>query len=76
MKYEKREIRDGKEEADSGCAALLDCLVHHLIAENISVSAMESCTSGLLASGLTDTEGASAVFKGAFVTYSKEAKVA
>ncbi|MCD8045407.1 MAG: CinA family protein [Clostridiales bacterium] len=55
---------------------MLDRLVHHLIAENISVSAMESCTSGLLASGITDTEGASAIFKGAFVTYSNEAKVA
>ena len=36
---------------------------------------MESCTSGLIASLITDTEGSSAVLKGAFVTYSNEAKV-
>lgn len=46
-----------------------------LIAKNLTVSAMESCTGGQLASLLTDTEGASAVVKGAFVTYSNEAKV-
>ena len=36
---------------------------------------MESCTSGLIASLITDTEGSSAIFKGAFVTYSNEAKI-
>ena len=46
-----------------------------LIEKNISVTTMESCTSGLLASLISDTEGASAVMKGAFVTYSNEAKI-
>ena len=36
---------------------------------------MESCTGGLIASLLTDIEGSSAVIKGAFVTYSNEAKI-
>lgn len=36
---------------------------------------MESATSGQIASLITDTEGSSAVIKGAFVTYSNEAKV-
>lgn len=36
---------------------------------------MESCTSGLLASMLTDTEGASAIFKGSDVTYANEEKI-
>ncbi len=36
---------------------------------------MESCTGGLLASRFTDTEGASAVFKGSLVTYSNEEKL-
>ena len=36
---------------------------------------MESCTGGLIASLLTDTEGSSSVFKGSFVTYSNEAKI-
>lgn len=50
-------------------------ITNRLIEQNISISTMESCTSGLLASLLTDTEGASAVFRGSFVTYSNEAKI-
>lgn len=49
----------------------LTCL---LIKKNITVSTMESCTSGLIASLITDTEGASVVFPGACVTYSNEWK--
>ena len=51
------------------------CLVNNLIAQNISISAMESCTSGLFATMLTNTSGASEIFKGSFVTYSNEAKI-
>ena len=36
---------------------------------------MESATSGQIASLITDTEGSSAVLKGAFITYSNEAKI-
>ena len=36
---------------------------------------MESCTGGLIASTITDHEGASNILKGAFVTYSNEAKI-
>ena len=46
-----------------------------LIEKNITITTMESCTSGQVASLLTDTEGASAIMKGAFVTYSNEAKI-
>ena len=46
-----------------------------LIERNISISTMESCTAGLVSSLLTDTEGSSQILKGAFVTYSNEAKV-
>ena len=46
-----------------------------LIEKGRTVSTMESCTSGLIASLITDTEGASAVLKGAFVTYSNVAKI-
>lgn len=46
-----------------------------LIEKNLTVTTMESCTSGLIASLITDTEGASGVMKGAFVTYSNEAKI-
>lgn len=50
-------------------------LISHLIKKRLMITTMESCTSGQIASLITDTEGASAVFKGAFVTYSNDAKV-
>ncbi len=50
-------------------------LTADLIEKKQTVSTMESCTSGLIASLLTDSEGASAVLKGGFVTYSNEAKI-
>ena len=45
-----------------------------LISKKITISVMESCTSGLIASMITDTEGASAVFEGGYVTYSNRVK--
>lgn len=50
-------------------------LTRKLIERNQSISTMESATSGLIASLITDQEGASAVFRGAFITYSNEAKI-
>lgn len=51
-------------------------LTKFLIANKITITTMESCTSGFIASLLTDTEGSSAVFKGGAITYSNEAKIA
>ena len=45
------------------------------ITKRMTITTMESCTSGLIASLLTDTEGASAIMKGAYITYSNEAKI-
>ncbi len=50
-------------------------LTKRLIREGITISAMESATSGQIASLITDTEGASAIFPGGLVTYCNEAKV-
>ncbi|MBR3225922.1 MAG: CinA family protein [Atopobiaceae bacterium] len=50
-------------------------LTRLLIERSVCITTMESCTSGLIASLITDTEGSSAILKGAFVTYSNEAKV-
>lgn len=50
-------------------------LVSHLIANQLSVSVMESMTGGMVASCITDVEGASGIFRGSFVTYSNEGKV-
>lgn len=46
-----------------------------LIDRGISITTMESATSGQIASLISDTEGASGIMKGAFVTYSNEAKI-
>lgn len=46
-----------------------------LIKHNYNISTMESCTSGLVATLITNEPGASAIIKGAFVTYSNEAKI-
>ena len=54
--------------------ALYHQLTEYLIANKLSISTMESCTSGFLASLLTDTEGASAILSGSLITYSNEAK--
>ena len=46
-----------------------------LIDRKLTISTMESATSGQIASLITDTEGSSAVLKGAFITYCNEAKI-
>lgn len=50
-------------------------LTQTLIEKELTITTMESATSGQIASLITDTEGSSAVMKGAFVTYCNEAKV-
>ena len=62
--YSEREIRANYEK-----------LTKLLIRKHLTITTMESATSGQIASLITDTEGASAVLKGAFVTYSNEAKI-
>jgi nicotinamide-nucleotide amidase len=42
----------------------------------LSVATMESCTGGLLASTITDVDGSSSYFKGGFVAYTAEMKIA
>lgn len=46
-----------------------------LIKKGMTITTMESATSGQIASLITDTEGASAVLKGAFITYCNETKI-
>ena len=50
-------------------------LTKKLIEKNLQVATMESCTSGLIASNITDYEGASVILKGSSITYSNEAKI-
>ena len=50
-------------------------LTKFLIEKKLTITTMESATSGQIASLITDTEGSSAVMKGAFITYSNEAKI-
>lgn len=50
-------------------------LTQLLIEKHLTITTMESATAGQIASLITDTEGSSAVLKGAFVTYCNEAKI-
>ena len=52
-----------------------ETITETLIKNGLTITTMESCTAGQIASLLTDTEGSSAVLKGAFITYSNMAKV-
>ena len=52
-----------------------NALTKTLIEKGLSITTMESCTAGLIASLITDTEGSSAIIKGAYITYSNQAKV-
>lgn len=50
-------------------------IIEKMIERKITVSAMESCTGGYIASAITDVSGASEIFCGSFVTYSNRAKI-
>jgi nicotinamide-nucleotide amidase len=44
--------------------------------KGLTLATMESCTGGLLADTITDVPGSSEYFRGGFVTYTNEAKIA
>lgn len=50
-------------------------VIQKLTKLNKTISTMESCTGGFLASSITNIEGSSAVFKFGAVTYSNEYKI-
>ena len=52
-----------------------NALTKALIKQGLSITTMESCTAGLIASLITDTEGSSAILRGAYITYSNQAKI-
>lgn len=54
---------------------MLEDIVQYLIKNHISISTMESCTGGLLASLITDISDASTILKFSAVTYSTEYKI-
>ena len=54
---------------------MLNDLVKRLIEKQKTISTMESCTGGALASGITNIEGASDIFKFSAVTYSNLFKI-
>ena len=54
---------------------MLEDIVKYLIKNHISISTMESCTGGLLASLITDISDASTILKFSAVTYSTEYKI-
>lgn len=50
-------------------------LAQLLIENNISISTVESCTGGMLASRLVNIPGISKVFENGFITYSNQSKI-
>ena len=57
-------------------AELIEKLVVKMLKEKgLTLSCAESCTGGYFGKRITDISGASAVFKGGFITYSNEAKI-
>lgn len=53
---------------------LVGVVARHLQKNNLTISAAESCTGGLLGKMITDLPGSSAFFWGGVVTYSNDAK--
>ena len=53
---------------------LTQALNHALVSRNYTLTVAESCTGGLVASGITSEAGSSAVFNAGYVTYSNEIK--
>ena len=50
-------------------------LTARLIELGLTISTMESCTAGLIATLITNLDGSSKAMKGSFITYSNEAKI-
>ncbi len=68
-------MRDAVETNVVSVLSLYEQITRILIRKGLQISTMESCTSGIIASLITDTEGSSAVLKGSLITYSNEAKI-
>ena len=66
-------VNDYKQYGENNIRENYRKLTRLLIFKGLTITTMESATSGQIASLITDTEGSSAVFKGAFVTYCNEA---
>lgn len=50
-------------------------VIKKLISQGRSISTMESCTGGFLASTISDCSGASDIYPGGYVTYSNRGKI-
>lgn len=61
--------------SENDIRALWRSITLRLIEKKLTVTCMESATSGQIASLITDTEGASSIFKGSYVTYSNDEKI-
>ena len=57
-----------------GITTPVEMLIDYCKQNNLTVSAAESCTGGLIGAAITDIPGASQVFKGSIVSYSNEWK--
>ena len=58
-----------------GKTSLAEVVVNRLIQKGLTIATAESCTGGLLSSGIVDIAGSSKAFLEGFITYSNEAKI-
>ena len=75
IKEEGKEVLMEKQYDENETRKMYERITRALIQKGWTITTMESATSGQIASLITDTEGSSAVLKGAFVTYCNEAKI-
>jgi len=68
----REELKDNT--LPDGIESTCEYIIQRLKTKKLTLSCAESCTGGLIASKITNTPGASELFKGSVVTYSNEWK--
>ncbi len=69
--YRRKRIKVSEKRIET----LVQKLIKKIKARKLFLAAMESCTGGGLANAITNTPGASEIFKGGIVAYSNEVKI-
>lgn len=74
--YRKTKLETNQKKNEVKIETLVKILIKKLKKQRLILATMESCTGGGLANAITNVPGASDIFKGGFVTYSNQEKIA
>jgi PncC family amidohydrolase len=74
--YQRNKIETNQRKNEIKIENLAKNVVKTLKRKNLIIATMESCTGGGLANEITNVIGASEVFKGGFIAYSNQEKIA